>query len=66
MQQHHPPELQQLQLPINNLLTGTQPPPLHTASTNPFLTIHGDSAGQKVTVSRYVLSVTADGIRRMV
>ncbi|XP_073912648.1 protein AF-10 isoform X14 [Castor canadensis] len=49
MQQHHPPELQQLQLPINNLLTGTQPPPLHTASTNPFLTIHGDSAGQKVT-----------------
>ncbi|KAM4828729.1 protein AF-10 isoform 3-T5 [Thomomys bottae] len=55
MQQRHPPELQQLQLPgpaqipINNLLTGTPAPPLHTAPTNPFLTIHGDSASQKVT-----------------
>lgn len=54
-QQHHPPELQQLQLPgptqipINNLLAGTQAPPLHTATTNPFLTIHGDSTSQKVT-----------------
>ncbi|XP_029418749.1 protein AF-10 isoform X3 [Nannospalax galili] len=55
MQQHHPPELQQLQLsgpaqiPINNLLAGAQAPPLHTATTNPFLTIHGDSTSQKVT-----------------
>ncbi|XP_047377721.1 protein AF-10 isoform X4 [Sciurus carolinensis] len=54
-QQHHPPELQQLQLPgpaqipINNLLAGTQAPPLHSATTNPFLTIHGDNASQKVT-----------------
>ncbi|KAG3257587.1 MLLT10, histone lysine methyltransferase DOT1L cofactor, transcript variant X8 [Ictidomys tridecemlineatus] len=54
-QQHHPPELQQLQIPgpaqipINNLLAGTQAPPLHSATTNPFLTIHGDSASQKVT-----------------
>ncbi|XP_040611364.1 protein AF-10 isoform X4 [Mesocricetus auratus] len=54
-QQHHPPELQQLQLPgptqipINNLLAGTQAPPLHTATSNPFLTIHGDSTSQKVT-----------------
>ncbi|XP_027261092.1 protein AF-10 isoform X9 [Cricetulus griseus] len=54
-QQHHPPELQQLQLPgptqipINNLLAGTQAPPLHTATTNPFLTLHGDSTSQKVT-----------------
>ncbi|XP_057643252.1 protein AF-10 isoform X3 [Chionomys nivalis] len=55
MQQHHPPELQQLQLPgptqipINNLLAGTPAPPLHTATTNPFLTIHGDNTSQKVT-----------------
>ncbi|VTJ71127.1 Hypothetical predicted protein, partial [Marmota monax] len=55
-QQHHPPELQQLQIPgpaqipINNLLAGTQAPPLHSATTNPFLTIHGDNASQKVTV----------------
>ncbi|KAK7823820.1 hypothetical protein U0070_020491 [Myodes glareolus] len=55
MQQQHPPELQQLQLPgptqipINNLLAGTQAPPLHTATTNPFLTIHGDNTSQKVT-----------------
>ncbi|XP_019611543.1 protein AF-10 isoform X1 [Rhinolophus sinicus] len=54
-QQHHQPELQQLQLsaptqiPINNLLAGTQAPPLHPAPTNPFLAIHGDSASQKVT-----------------
>nr|XP_021552355.1 protein AF-10 [Neomonachus schauinslandi] len=54
-QQHHPPELQQLQIPgptqipINNLLAGTQAPPLHPATTNPFLTIHGDNASQKVT-----------------
>ncbi|XP_031532274.1 protein AF-10 isoform X8 [Vicugna pacos] len=54
-QQHHQPDLQQLQLPaptqipINNLLAGTQAPPLHPATTNPFLTIHGDSTSQKVT-----------------
>nr|XP_044618375.1 protein AF-10 isoform X15 [Equus asinus] len=54
-QQHHQPELQQLQIPgptqipINNLLAGTQAPPLHPAPTNPFLTIHGDNASQKVT-----------------
>ncbi|XP_027448987.1 protein AF-10 isoform X9 [Zalophus californianus] len=54
-QQHHPPELQQLQIPgptqipINNLLAGTQAPPLHPATANPFLTIHGDNASQKVT-----------------
>ncbi|XP_077931343.1 protein AF-10 isoform X9 [Halichoerus grypus] len=54
-QQHHPPELQQLQIPgptqipINNLLAGPQAPPLHPATTNPFLTIHGDNASQKVT-----------------
>ncbi|XP_054448859.1 protein AF-10 isoform X6 [Pteronotus mesoamericanus] len=54
-QQHHQPELQQLQIsgptqiPINNLLAGTQAPPLHPATTNPFLTIHGDSASQKGT-----------------
>ncbi|XP_045866868.1 protein AF-10 isoform X7 [Meles meles] len=53
-QQHHPPELQQLQIPgptqipINNLLAGAQAPPLHPATTNPFLTIHGDNASQKV------------------
>ncbi|KAM6161665.1 protein AF-10 isoform 1-T1 [Erethizon dorsatum] len=56
--QHHPPELQPLQplqlpgpaqLPINSLLAGAPAPPLHTATTNPFLTIHGDGAGQKVT-----------------
>ncbi|XP_062066553.1 protein AF-10 isoform X18 [Lepus europaeus] len=53
-QQHHQPEIQQLQIPgptqipINNLLAGTQAPPLHTATTNPFLTIHGDNASQKV------------------
>ncbi|XP_066240686.1 protein AF-10 isoform X6 [Saccopteryx leptura] len=52
-QQHHQPELQQLQIsgptqiPINNLLAGAQAPPLHSATTNPFLTIHGDSASQK-------------------
>ncbi|ELW71437.1 Protein AF-10 [Tupaia chinensis] len=57
-QQHHQPELQQLQIPgptqipINNLLAGTQAPPLHTATTNPFLSIHGDSASQKVTTER--------------
>lgn len=39
------------QMPINNLLAGTQAPPLHPATTNPFLTIHGDNASQKVTVS---------------
>lgn len=54
-QQHHQPDLQQLQIPgptqipINNLLAGTQAPPLHPATTNPFLTIHGDNASQKVT-----------------
>ncbi|XP_059516751.1 protein AF-10 isoform X10 [Myotis daubentonii] len=53
--QHHQPELQQLQIsgptqmPINNLLAGTQAPPLHPATTNPFLTIHGDNASQKGT-----------------
>ncbi|XP_019062412.1 protein AF-10 isoform X3 [Fukomys damarensis] len=53
--QHHPPELQPLQLPgpaqlpINSLLAGAPAPPLHTAATNPFLTIHSDSTGQKVT-----------------
>ncbi|XP_059953677.1 protein AF-10 isoform X4 [Mesoplodon densirostris] len=55
VQQHHQPDLQQLQIPaptqmpINNLLAGTQAPPLHPATTNPFLTIHGDNASQKVT-----------------
>ncbi|XP_029809212.1 protein AF-10 isoform X7 [Suricata suricatta] len=54
-QQHHQPELQQLQMPgpaqipINNLLAGAQAPPLHPTTTNPFLTIHGDNASQKVT-----------------
>ncbi|XP_043822971.1 protein AF-10 isoform X1 [Dromiciops gliroides] len=54
-QQHHQPELQQLQLPgpsqipINNLLAGTQAPPLHPSTANPFLTIHGDNTNQKVT-----------------
>ncbi|KAM7176441.1 protein AF-10 isoform 3-T5 [Macrochelys suwanniensis] len=53
--QHHQPEVQQLQIPgaaqipINNLLSGTQASPLHTNTTNPFLTIHGDNATQKVT-----------------
>ncbi|CAK6432808.1 unnamed protein product [Pipistrellus nathusii] len=53
-QHHHQPELQQLQIsgptqiPINNLLAGTQAP-LHPATTNPFLTIHGDNASQKGT-----------------
>ncbi|XP_043365374.1 protein AF-10 isoform X14 [Dermochelys coriacea] len=52
--QHHQPEVQQLQIPgvaqipINNLLSGNQASPLHT-TTNPFLTIHGDNATQKVT-----------------
>ncbi|KAK2505358.1 hypothetical protein MC885_002412, partial [Smutsia gigantea] len=55
VQQHHQPELQQLQIPgaaqmpINSLLAGAQAPPLHPATTNPFLTIHGDNASQKVT-----------------
>ncbi|XP_021096060.1 protein AF-10 isoform X4 [Heterocephalus glaber] len=48
-QQHHPPELQPLQLPINSLLAGAPAPALHTAATNPFLSMHGDGAGQKVT-----------------
>uniref|UniRef100_A0A2R8MCJ8 MLLT10 histone lysine methyltransferase DOT1L cofactor n=1 Tax=Callithrix jacchus TaxID=9483 RepID=A0A2R8MCJ8_CALJA len=58
-QQHHQPELQQLQIPgptqipINNLLAGTQAPPLHTATTNPFLTMHGDNGSQKVAVSMF-------------
>ncbi|XP_061443673.1 protein AF-10 isoform X3 [Rhineura floridana] len=53
-QQHHQPEVQQLQLsgatqiPINNLLAGNQASPLHTTTANPFLTIHGDNAAQKV------------------
>ncbi|XP_065254057.1 protein AF-10 [Emys orbicularis] len=53
--QHHQPEVQQLQIPgaaqipINNLLSGTQASPLHTTTANPFLTIHGDNASQKVT-----------------
>uniref|UniRef100_A0A6I8NGB9 MLLT10 histone lysine methyltransferase DOT1L cofactor n=1 Tax=Ornithorhynchus anatinus TaxID=9258 RepID=A0A6I8NGB9_ORNAN len=54
-QHHHQPELQQLQIsgpaqiPITNLLAGTQAPPLPAASTNPFLSLHGDGATQKVT-----------------
>ncbi|XP_063093987.1 protein AF-10 isoform X6 [Cavia porcellus] len=54
--QHHAPELQPLQLPgptqlpMNSLLTGAPAPPLHTA-TNPFLNIHGDSAGQVTRIS---------------
>lgn len=54
-QQHqHQSEVQQLQIsgttqiPINNLLAGSQASPLHTATTNPFLSIHGDNATQKV------------------
>ncbi|XP_077664328.1 protein AF-10 isoform X5 [Eretmochelys imbricata] len=53
--QHHQPEVQQLQIPgvaqipINNLLSGTQASSLHTTTTNPFLTVHGDNATQKVT-----------------
>ncbi|KAH0627509.1 hypothetical protein JD844_003292, partial [Phrynosoma platyrhinos] len=52
---HHQSEVQQLQIsgatqiPINNLLAGSQASPLHTATTNPFLTLHGDNATQKVT-----------------
>ncbi|XP_008939057.1 PREDICTED: protein AF-10-like, partial [Merops nubicus] len=53
--QHHQSEVQQLQItggaqiPMNNLLSGTQASPLNAATTNPFLTIHGDNAAQKVT-----------------
>ncbi|XP_075275620.1 protein AF-10 isoform X6 [Opisthocomus hoazin] len=53
--QHHQSEVQQLQItggaqiPINNLLSGTQASPLNAATTNPFLTIHADNAAQKVT-----------------
>ncbi|NXX91519.1 AF10 protein, partial [Centropus bengalensis] len=53
--QHHQSEVQQLQItggaqiPINNLLSGTQASPLNAATANPFLTIHGDNAAQKVT-----------------
>ncbi|NWI10071.1 AF10 protein, partial [Crypturellus soui] len=53
--QHHQSDVQQLQIPggaqipINNLLSGTQASPLSAATTNPFLTIHGDSAAPKVT-----------------
>uniref|UniRef100_A0ACB8FVM7 Protein AF-10 n=2 Tax=Sphaerodactylus townsendi TaxID=933632 RepID=A0ACB8FVM7_9SAUR len=53
VQQHHQPEVQQLQIsgaaqiPISNLLAGAQASPLHAATTNPFLTIHGDNATQK-------------------
>uniref|UniRef100_A0A8C9FD97 MLLT10 histone lysine methyltransferase DOT1L cofactor n=1 Tax=Pavo cristatus TaxID=9049 RepID=A0A8C9FD97_PAVCR len=61
-QHHHQSEVQQLQItggaqiPINNLLSGTQASPLNAASTNPFLTIHGDNAAQKVTVSIFLTS----------
>ncbi|XP_053119390.1 protein AF-10 isoform X3 [Hemicordylus capensis] len=59
-QQHHhhhhqQPEVQQLQIsgatqiPMNNLLAGTQASPLHTAATNPFLSIHGENVSQKAT-----------------
>ncbi|XP_038611885.1 protein AF-10 isoform X4 [Tachyglossus aculeatus] len=54
-QHHHQPELQQLQIsgpaqiPITNLLAGTQAPPLPATSTNPFLSLHSDGATQKVT-----------------
>uniref|UniRef100_A0A803YQ75 MLLT10 histone lysine methyltransferase DOT1L cofactor n=1 Tax=Meleagris gallopavo TaxID=9103 RepID=A0A803YQ75_MELGA len=54
-QHHHQSEVQQLQItggaqiPINNLLSGTQASPLNAAPANPFLTIHGDNAAQKVT-----------------
>ncbi|XP_042327847.1 protein AF-10 isoform X2 [Sceloporus undulatus] len=54
-QHHHQSEVQQLQIsgatqiPINNLLAGSQASPLHTATNNPFLTLHGDNATQKVT-----------------
>uniref|UniRef100_A0A8C0AQZ1 MLLT10 histone lysine methyltransferase DOT1L cofactor n=1 Tax=Buteo japonicus TaxID=224669 RepID=A0A8C0AQZ1_9AVES len=60
--QHHQSEVQQLQItggaqiPINNLLSGTQASPLNAATTNPFLTIHGDNAAQKVTVSIFLTS----------
>ncbi|XP_030822809.1 protein AF-10 isoform X4 [Camarhynchus parvulus] len=53
--QHHQSEVQQLQItggaqiPINSLLSGTQASPLNAAATNPFLSIHGDNAAQKVT-----------------
>ncbi|XP_037982747.1 protein AF-10 isoform X3 [Motacilla alba alba] len=53
--QHHQSEVQQLQItggaqiPINNLLSGTQASPLNAAGTNPFLSMHGDTAAQKVT-----------------
>ncbi|KGL82458.1 Protein AF-10, partial [Tinamus guttatus] len=53
--QHHQSDVQQLQIPggaqipINNLLSGTQASPLSAATTNPFLTIHGESAAPKVT-----------------
>ncbi|KAM9304319.1 protein AF-10 isoform 4-T4 [Morus bassanus] len=53
--QHHQSEVQQLQItggaqiPMNSLLSGTQASPLNAATTNPFLTIHGDNAAQKVT-----------------
>uniref|UniRef100_A0A8B9FY89 Protein AF-10 n=1 Tax=Amazona collaria TaxID=241587 RepID=A0A8B9FY89_9PSIT len=62
--QHHQSEVQQLQItggaqiPINNLLSGTQASPLNAASTNPFLTIHGDNAAQKVTVNQDTNPVT--------
>ncbi|XP_068091703.1 protein AF-10 isoform X2 [Hyperolius riggenbachi] len=51
---HHQAELQQLQLPaaaqlpLNNLLAGAQASALHTATANPFLAMHADSAAQKV------------------
>lgn len=41
---------------MNNLLSGTQASPLNAATTNPFLTIHGDNAAQKVTVSIFLTS----------
>uniref|UniRef100_A0A8C3Q7I3 MLLT10 histone lysine methyltransferase DOT1L cofactor n=1 Tax=Geospiza parvula TaxID=87175 RepID=A0A8C3Q7I3_GEOPR len=62
--QHHQSEVQQLQItggaqiPINSLLSGTQASPLNAAATNPFLSIHGDNAAQKVTVSILLTSLS--------
>ncbi|XP_053323773.1 protein AF-10 [Spea bombifrons] len=53
---HHQTELQQLQLPaaaaaqlpLNNLLAGSQTASLHASTTNPFLAMHSESTAQKV------------------
>ncbi|XP_078394480.1 protein AF-10 isoform X3 [Cetorhinus maximus] len=53
-QHHHQHELQQLQItgttqiPMNNLLASAQTQPLHSAPSNPFISIHSETSTPKV------------------